>query len=97
MLDELLSKGYGVGNSAISLFIAINMCENILWKSFSPLSFPSQFMEFEYEGSIINLFHSLVVHPDKFAAIRNAFYRSRFPNINSLIATILIFLVVIYF
>ncbi|KRX09224.1 SecY subunit domain [Pseudocohnilembus persalinus] len=97
LLDELLSKGYGVGNSAISLFIAINMCENILWKSFSPMSHPSQFMEYEYEGSIINLFHSLIVHPDKFAAIKNAFYRSRFPNINSLIATCLIFLVVIYF
>lgn len=38
LLDELLTKGYGVGNSAISLFIAINMCENILWKSLSPLS-----------------------------------------------------------
>jgi protein transport protein SEC61 subunit alpha len=38
LLDELLTKGYGVGSSAISLFIAINMCENILWKSFSPLS-----------------------------------------------------------
>lgn len=97
LLDELLTKGYGVGTSAISLFIAINMCETILWKSFSPLSQKSEFMPEEYEGCIISLFHSLIVHPDKLAAIQNAFYRNRLPNLNSLIATILIFLVVIYF
>jgi len=32
LLDELLQKGYGVGQSGISLFIAINMCETIVWK-----------------------------------------------------------------
>ena len=30
-LDELLQKGYGLG-SGISLFIATNICENIIWK-----------------------------------------------------------------
>merc|ERR1719162_996725 len=35
MLDELLQKGYGLG-SGISLFIATNICESIVWKSFSP-------------------------------------------------------------
>lgn len=35
LLDELLQKGYGLG-SGISLFIACNICENIVWKSFSP-------------------------------------------------------------
>merc|ERR1711957_181654 len=34
LLDELLQKGYGLGNG-ISLFIATNICEIILWKSFS--------------------------------------------------------------
>lgn len=98
LLDELLTKGYGVGNSAISLFIAINMCETILWKSFSPLSQKSEFLSgFEYEGSIIALFHSLITHPDKFSAIKHSFYRQNLPNINSLIATVLIFFVVIYF
>jgi protein transport protein SEC61 subunit alpha len=37
MLDELLQKGYGLG-SGISLFIATNICESILWKSFSPVT-----------------------------------------------------------
>ena len=34
-LDELLQNGYGLG-SGISLFIATNICENIIWKAFSP-------------------------------------------------------------
>ena len=35
LLDEVLQKGYGMG-SGISLFIATNICENIVWKAFSP-------------------------------------------------------------
>merc|ERR1712222_19669 len=42
LLDEMLSKGYGVG-SAISLFIATNACEDILWKSFSPQSINGEY------------------------------------------------------
>lgn len=38
MLDELLQKGYGLG-SGISLFIATNICENIIWKAFSPTTY----------------------------------------------------------
>lgn len=68
LLDELLSKGYGIGNSGISLFIAINICESILWKSFSPLVIKTDFGE-EYEGSIIALFHSLITHPDKLRSL----------------------------
>ncbi|KAG8694126.1 translocon subunit, partial [Ceratobasidium sp. 394] len=35
LLDELLQKGYGLG-AGVSLFIATNICENIVWKAFSP-------------------------------------------------------------
>lgn len=37
LLDELLQKGYGLG-SGISLFIATNICETIVWSSISPLT-----------------------------------------------------------
>jgi hypothetical protein len=40
ILDELLQKGYGIG-SGISLFIATNICETIIWKAFSPSTFNS--------------------------------------------------------
>jgi len=39
-LDEMLQKGYGLG-SGISLFIATNICESIIWKSFSPYTISS--------------------------------------------------------
>ena len=40
-LDEMLQKGYGLG-SGISLFIATNICENIIWKAFSPYTISGQ-------------------------------------------------------
>lgn len=58
MIDEMMNKGYGLG-SAISLYIATNVCETIVWNTFSPLTYKSQ-KGLEYEGSIIALFHSLV-------------------------------------
>ncbi|KAK7829304.1 protein transport protein sec61 subunit alpha [Quercus suber] len=47
-LDELLQKGYGLG-SGISLFIATNFCENIIWKAFSPTTINSGWGA-EFEG-----------------------------------------------
>ena len=91
LLDDIMSKGYGIG-SAISLFIATNVCEDILWKAFSPMTTNN-----EYEGAIIALVHGLVKKGNKFFAIQQAFYREFAPNINNLLATVFVFLVVNYF
>jgi preprotein translocase SecY subunit len=191
-LDELLQKGYGLG-SGISLFIATNICEQIIWKAFSPytvtgaalrhgagmgwflpscmagssgsvellgalcptgthtwlplqerigmsvqqvkarstilvkagcsmhqscsmralcraaptrvftpafcllLSSPAGARGAEFEGAIIALFHLLLTRSDKVRALKEAFYRPNLPNITSLLATVVVFLVVIYF
>jgi protein transport protein SEC61 subunit alpha len=94
-LDELLQKGYGIG-SGISLFIATNICESIIWKAFSPYTI-SGARGAEFEGAIIALFHLLVTRPNKVHALKEAFYRPNLPNINNLLATVIVFLVVIYF
>ncbi|VVA29358.1 PREDICTED: transport [Prunus dulcis] len=94
-LDELLQKGYGLG-SGISLFIATNICEGIIWKAFSPTTVNSG-RGAEFEGAIIALFHLLITRTDKVRALREAFYRQNLPNVTNLLATVLIFLVVIYF
>jgi len=73
MLDELLQKGYGLG-SGISLFIATNICELILWKSFSPVTIRTD-QGTEFEGCIIALFHFLLTKPNKFYGLQQAFYR----------------------
>ena len=73
MLDELLQKGYGLG-SGISLFIATNICETILWKSFSPVTIRTD-QGTEFEGAIIATFHFLLSKPNKFYGLQQAFYR----------------------
>uniref|UniRef100_A0A674NS67 Protein transport protein SEC61 subunit alpha n=1 Tax=Takifugu rubripes TaxID=31033 RepID=A0A674NS67_TAKRU len=95
LLDELLQKGYGLG-SGISLFIATNICETIVWKAFSPTTVNTG-RGTEFEGAIIALFHLLATRSDKVRALREAFYRQNLPNLMNLIATVFVFAVVIYF
>jgi len=95
VLDELLQKGYGLG-SGISLFIATNICENIIWKAFSPTTINTG-RGTEFEGAVIALFHLLITRTDKVRALNEAFYRQNLPNIWSLLATVFVFVVVIYF
>ena len=95
LLDELLQKGYGLG-SGISLFIATNICEIILWKSFSPITIRTE-QGAEFEGAIIALFHFLCTKQNKIYALQSAFYRQNAPNISNLIATVIVVLIVIYF
>ena len=51
LLDELLQKGYGLG-SGISLFIATNICETIMWKAFSPTTINTGRGP-EFEGALV--------------------------------------------
>jgi protein transport protein SEC61 subunit alpha len=95
ILDELLQKGYGLG-SGISLFIATNICENIVWKAFSPTTINTG-RGTEFEGAIIALFHLLITRTDKVRALKEAFYRQNLPNCTNLFATMLVFVIVIYF
>ena len=95
LLDELLQKGYGLG-SGISLFITTNVCETIIWKAFSPMTI-NQGKGTEFEGAVIALFHLLATRDDKIRGLKEAFYRNNLPNLTNLMATVIIFLVVIYF
>jgi len=94
-LDELMQKGYGLG-SGISLFIATNSCENIIWKAFSPTTINTG-RGTEFEGAVIALFHLIITRTDKVRALKEAFYRQNLPNISNLLATVLVFVIVIYF
>lgn len=94
LLDELLQKGYGLG-SGISLFIATNICESIIWKAFSPTTINTGRGP-EFEGAVIALFHLLLTWPNKQVALREAFFRQNLPNVMNLLATLVIFAAVIY-
>lgn len=93
LLDDMMQKGYGLG-SGISLFIATNICEHIIWKSFSPLTISSEHGT-EFEGSIVNFVHLMITQP-KLSSLYVAFNRSSAPNLNNLLATIVITFVIIY-
>ncbi|XP_055389045.1 protein transport protein Sec61 subunit alpha-like [Condylostylus longicornis] len=96
LLDEILSKGYGIGDGGTNLFIACNICERIFWKAFSPTQVTTA-RGMEFEGAVVAAFHLLFTKSNKFVAIREAFYRSSGANLMNLLATAAIFLVVIYF
>lgn len=70
--------------------------ENIIWKAFSPTTINSG-RGAEFEGAVIALFHLLITRADKVRALKEAFYRQNLPNVTNLLATVLVFLIVIYF
>lgn len=94
LLDELLSKGYGLG-SGISLFTATNVAEQIFWKALAPTTINTGRGK-EFEGAIIAFFHLMSVRKDKKRALVEAFYRANLPNLFQVLATIFVFLFVLY-
>jgi protein transport protein SEC61 subunit alpha len=100
LLDDIMTKGYGIGNSGTSLFIAINMAETVLWSCFSPISYKmgaGEGVSEQYEGSIIELLYGVIFRSNRLGALQNAFFRSDLTNISNLLATALVFLIVIFF
>lgn len=69
-------------------------CTNVL-NLLKQISFSGRGTEFE--GAVIALFHLLATRPDKVRALREAFYRQNLPNLMNLLATVLVFAIVIYF
>jgi protein transport protein SEC61 subunit alpha len=93
-LDDLLSKGYGLGGG-INLFIVTNICEGFFWRCFSPTTF-NVGKGTEFEGAVVATIHGILFKSNKFKAIGDALFRENLPNLTNLMATILVFLVVIY-
>lgn len=95
LLDELLQKGYGL-TSGISVFIACNIAETIVWRAFSPITITSG-SDTEFEGAIIAFFHFLITKSNKIEALQKGFYRQNAPNMFNLIATVVVILIVVHF
>lgn len=94
LLDDMLQAGYGFG-SAISLFISTNICESIAWQVLSFRTVPTV-MGNEYEGALINLAYALT-GGNTLSDLKNAFFRESLPNVSNLLATVVVFCVVVYF
>lgn len=95
LLDETLQKGWGLG-SGVSLFIATNTAELILWGAFSPFSAKDGF----YWGAVLAFFQ-LMMEAAGTGEWREkliyAFNRSsNLPDMSGVLATVAVFLIVIY-
>jgi len=98
LLDELISKGYGFG-SGLNLFIATNVCETIIWQTFSP-KMTETIQGFQFEGSFIQYLAALAVGhggANRIAALINAVHRNALAGIYHSVATFIVFAVAIYF
>jgi len=93
LLDEVMEK-HGLGHG-ISVFIAINIAESILWQVFSPITIAGNDNEASFEGIFINLVHKLLTE-DWQLALSDAFFRDRGENIMNLLATILVIVIVLF-
>ena len=78
--DELLQKGYGLG-SGISLFIATNICENIVWQALSPTTVNTG-RGSEFEGAVIALVHLLITRTDKVRALKEGTQKKKKKKLN---------------
>lgn len=87
MLDELVSK-WGIG-SGISLFIAAGVSQQVMVKSLNPLPLPQNPNEL---SGAIPAFIQHLVNGD----LSGAIYRPGLPDMTKLLATIVVFLIVVY-
>ena len=98
LLDETLQKGWGLG-SGVSLFIATNTAELILWGAFSPLPTGDQ-GDGLYRGAVLAFFQLMIdaAGTGKWREnLIHAFNRpNNLPDMSGVLATIVVFLVVIY-
>jgi len=98
LLDELVSNGYGFG-SGLNLFIATNVCENIIWRTFSPTKSPT-LKGNQFDGALVQFFAALITGhggSNRLDAVINSIYRDMLPGIYNILATIVVFIVAIYF
>jgi len=88
-LDDALQRGYGL-SSAVSLFIAANSCERIIWEAFSPWK-----VNGEYQGAILHLLSALF-SPNKLHSLFRAFFRQEGSNVLNVVSTVLMFTLIVY-
>ncbi|TFY56135.1 hypothetical protein EVJ58_g7827 [Rhodofomes roseus] len=85
----------------ISASLIVILLDELLQKGYGLGSGISLFIatnicESIFEGAVVSLFHLVFTWNDKGRALREAFWRERLPNVMNLIATVVVFAVVIY-
>lgn len=93
IMDELVSK-WGIG-SGISLFIAAGVSQTIVTQSLNPLTTSAAIDPLTGEPAIIGAIPAFIQHIIQ-GDLMGALYRRGMPDMLSVLATIVIFLIVVY-
>ena len=94
-LDEVI-KNYGIG-SGISLFIAGGVASSILWRVFNPISSLQIGAKLVSTGAAFSLSTRAGLLWSFFASMGNNIYQAFVTNLFPIIATLIVFFIVIYF
>ena len=96
LLDEMLQKGWGIG-SGVSLFIATGVAGQVFWNCFSFVPMTGGDFDNMPRGIVIAFFQA-IFNPADSVPIGDLWFRpSNLPGIMSIITTIGIFVVIVYF
>ncbi|MCD6373767.1 MAG: preprotein translocase subunit SecY [Thermococcus sp.] len=93
LLDELVSK-WGIG-SGISLFIAAGVSQTVISKSLNPMTTSDYLDPLTGGPAVIGAIPAFIQHILK-GDLSGAFYRGALPDMMDVLATIVVFLVVVY-
>lgn len=94
LLDELIQKGYGLGNG-VSLFVAVNVCQDVFAGTISPISVATE-NGMEYEGAVLNALNLLWAESNKIKALKRGFFRADAANLFQLIVTVLLAQLIVF-
>lgn len=94
LLDELIQKGYGLGNG-VSIFVAVNVCQEVFAGVISPISVQTS-NGMEYEGAILNALNLLWAEPNKMKALSRGFFRADAANLFQLVTTVVLAQLIIW-
>ncbi|KAI8992254.1 SecY subunit of pre protein translocase [Pilobolus umbonatus] len=92
LLDELIQKGYGLG-SGMNLFMAAHITQTMFWKLLS-FKMVETYRGKEYEGAILSMIHLILTR--QYRGLKDAFYRPDLPNGMNVVATLIVFAMVVY-
>lgn len=96
LLDEMLQKGWGIG-SGVSLFIATGIAGQVFWNCFSFVPMTGEHFDGMPRGIVIAFFQA-IFNPADSVPIGDLWFRpSNLPGLMSIITTIGIFVVIVYF
>ena len=93
LLDELVSK-WGIG-SGISLFIVAGVSQTVISKSLNPMTTSDYLDPLTGGPAVIGAIPAFIQHILK-GDLSGAFYRGALPDMMDVLATIVVFLVVVY-